>query len=440
MNGHFPGPKARIWGTRLAKAGAAVLVIILIGGGTAARASTAHGFLINNMKQILLAMRAYEENMGSLPTDIHDKDGKPLLSWRVALLPFIEQDQLYLRFNLKEPWDSENNRRLITQICRTYSSPFSGSQGGKTPFVFSPFREGPIRLVEMDEANEVIWTKPADLKYDPDNPTTGLNLRWKGRGQLSGFFAGMADDTVRFVYKDADIENLRGLFEAADPALPDVTLPWHTILRDRPYRSAAWIALFFCVIAVVGAVLLCVRKLLGKPLSPGEWLWLIFGANQLVFALVFISFYQIKFLPLAHSKKDEDVYYWLLPRIAGALASLVALNVNWGQSSLGWRAFWLFSAFLWVYATLEALGVLQDMPREYSLFTGSAPFVMLVTGWTAAFLTLRSSQTNSIRGRWLAHWAGIALVLSPFFSLCFFAAFHNVEMPPAFHSLYRIRE
>src|SRR5262249_54155708 len=73
----------------------------------------------NNLKQIALAMHNYNDAYnGKLPAHaIYSKDGKkPLLSWRVAILPFIEQDNLYQQFHLDEPWDSEHNKKLIPML------------------------------------------------------------------------------------------------------------------------------------------------------------------------------------------------------------------------------------------------------------------------------------------------------------------------------------
>src|SRR5205814_6093315 len=67
----------------------------------------------NNLKQLMLAMHNYHDVYGRFPADIRDKDGKPLLSWRVHILPFIEQVNLYKQFRLDEPWDSEHNKKLI---------------------------------------------------------------------------------------------------------------------------------------------------------------------------------------------------------------------------------------------------------------------------------------------------------------------------------------
>jgi hypothetical protein len=75
---------------------------------------------LNNLKLILLAFHNYHDAYGYFPADIRGKDGKPLLSWRVAILPFIEQDALYRAFKLDEPWDSEHNLKLLAQMPNVY--------------------------------------------------------------------------------------------------------------------------------------------------------------------------------------------------------------------------------------------------------------------------------------------------------------------------------
>src|SRR5207244_13088094 len=68
----------------------------------------------NKLKQIGLAFLNYEGVNGHFPTAAsHDNNGKALLSWRVALLPYLEADALYREFKLEEPWDSEHNKKLL---------------------------------------------------------------------------------------------------------------------------------------------------------------------------------------------------------------------------------------------------------------------------------------------------------------------------------------
>lgn len=71
----------------------------------------------NNLKQIGLALLNYEQTYGSLPPAyIADKDGKPIHSWRVLLLPFLEQDEIYAQYDFNQPWDSPHNSKLAKSM------------------------------------------------------------------------------------------------------------------------------------------------------------------------------------------------------------------------------------------------------------------------------------------------------------------------------------
>ncbi len=119
---------------------------------------------MNNMKQIALAMHNYHDVYGRLPAPaIMDKDGKPLLSWRVAILPFIEQDNLYKQFKLDEPWDSEHNKKLLVQMPGIYAPVKAAT---KEPFatfyqVFTgkaAFCDGSVHALPKNmDANKLRW-------------------------------------------------------------------------------------------------------------------------------------------------------------------------------------------------------------------------------------------------------------------------------------------
>ncbi|HMC89933.1 MAG TPA: DUF1559 domain-containing protein, partial [Gemmataceae bacterium] len=71
----------------------------------------------NNLKQLGLALHNYHDTYGRFPAVANfDKDGKPLLSWRVHLLPFLDEGQLYREFHLNEPWDSAHNKKLVSRL------------------------------------------------------------------------------------------------------------------------------------------------------------------------------------------------------------------------------------------------------------------------------------------------------------------------------------
>src|SRR5262249_46508298 len=81
-----------------------------IDGGDGRELAKARRQSINNLKEIALAMHNRHDTYGFLPASaIYSKNGKPLLSWRVELLPFLDQQELYRQFHLDEPWDSEHN-------------------------------------------------------------------------------------------------------------------------------------------------------------------------------------------------------------------------------------------------------------------------------------------------------------------------------------------
>ena len=182
----------------------------------------------NDLRQIATAMFMYAEgHQQRLPAPaIQDAQGKPLLSWRVALLPYLGQDSLYKQFHLDEPWDSAHNRTLIGQMPAFYRSPGSKlSDKGLTNFflplgkntVFPPGKEGRslkevgtnprIAVVEVDDQHAVVWTKPADLAFDPDKPLTGL-----GGLYGNGFNAAFSDGHVEFVSGATDAKAIREQF------------------------------------------------------------------------------------------------------------------------------------------------------------------------------------------------------------------------------------
>jgi prepilin-type processing-associated H-X9-DG protein len=167
----------------------------------------------NNLKQIGLAFHNYHDQHGALPpAAVYDKDGKALLSWRVLILPYIEQDALYKEFRLNEPWDSEHNKKLIAKIPPiyvtrlakpsavggTFYQGFLGKMAafeGKRGLRFVEFTDGLSNTIMVAEsAVDVPWTKPADLPFDPDGKLPKLGGLFEG-----GFNTLFCDGSVRFL-------------------------------------------------------------------------------------------------------------------------------------------------------------------------------------------------------------------------------------------------
>jgi prepilin-type processing-associated H-X9-DG protein len=172
----------------------------------------------NNLKQLGVAMHSYHDATGRFPPPAGgwpQVGGRPVgrLSWRVQLLPHIEQAPLYNQFKLDEPWDSEHNKALIPKMPKVYASPRAPAEPGKTYYkVFvgggaifdrdpntpaSIFRitDGTSNTIMIAEGGDpVVWTKPDDFEFDPKKPLPKLALPG-----TPGINVAMADGSVRYI-------------------------------------------------------------------------------------------------------------------------------------------------------------------------------------------------------------------------------------------------
>lgn len=162
---------------------------------------------LNNLKQIALAMLNYQDAYNAFPpAAVVNKAGKPMLSWRVMILPFLEQNELYKEFRLDEPWDSEHNKKLISKMPKTYAIPDDTlAKAGETRYrvfvgngaAFDYIRGAKIAeitdgtsntIMVVTAADAVPWTKPDELAFDPD----------KDPGKLLGMVDGQAYQVAMF--------------------------------------------------------------------------------------------------------------------------------------------------------------------------------------------------------------------------------------------------
>src|SRR5262249_4002475 len=77
----------------------------------------------NNLKQVMLALQSYHDSYGQFPPPVIREPGKPPRSWRVEVLPFIEQNNLYQVWRKDLPFDSPENRALWGSMPATYALP-----------------------------------------------------------------------------------------------------------------------------------------------------------------------------------------------------------------------------------------------------------------------------------------------------------------------------
>jgi hypothetical protein len=186
--------------------------------------------MMNDLRQVGMAVLYCQNTGGSFPAAaICDASGKPLLSWRVALLPYLEAQSLYQQFHLDEPWDSEHNKRLIQSMPDVYRSK-DDPEDGKTRFVAlvgengiftgkpkgTTAKEVPdgvsntIIVVEANPDRRVPWTKPEDISFDPQRPLAGL-----GEACRHKFLVLTADGAVHTMSKDVSPETFRAMQTAS---------------------------------------------------------------------------------------------------------------------------------------------------------------------------------------------------------------------------------
>jgi prepilin-type processing-associated H-X9-DG protein len=156
--------------------------------------STRKAACMNNLKQIALALHNYHSAYQSFPPAVLvDRSRKPLLSWRVAILPYLGQPMLYSRFNLNEPWDSPNNSQLLREMPAVFACPDDPTSGRfKTPFqaivgkgtiftgpkpvAMNSILDGTSNTIMVGESDmSVPWSAPQDLSFDLSIPRSGLS-------------------------------------------------------------------------------------------------------------------------------------------------------------------------------------------------------------------------------------------------------------------------
>lgn len=222
----------------------------------AARTSAGRMQSMNNFKQVGLALHNYHDVHGRLPPQaIRSKEGRALLSWRVAILPYLDAEELYKQFHLDEPWDSAHNKRLIEKMPAVFASPHLGDErirGGLTSYL-APLTQRPpanpppgpykakgarasakremvfdrlggsklqditdgtsntVLVVEANPKAATEWTRPDDLVIDDSDMTKDL------RGQPDeGFCTLFGDGSARFLKVSLESEILLRLFQMND--------------------------------------------------------------------------------------------------------------------------------------------------------------------------------------------------------------------------------
>jgi Protein of unknown function (DUF1559) len=210
----------------------------------------------NNLDEIFQAIIAYEAANRTLPHNSYDDQGRPLLSWRVHLLPFMREAELYNKFRLNEPWDSPNNRQLLDDMPEVFHVSTGPNPRGRQTYyrgfchagsIFEKPRDGKpaprfsraagipdgltITIMVVEAGEPIEWTRPDDLDWPTGSPRPSLG---GVNPKRTIFLALMADGTVKRIRRDVNDNTLRQLIDRRDgtPIPPGWEQPGRRPIED----------------------------------------------------------------------------------------------------------------------------------------------------------------------------------------------------------------
>lgn len=215
--------------------GIGILIALLLPAVSSSRDAARRMQCSNNMKQIALAMLNYESTNGTFPPAYTvDENGLPMHSWRVLILPYLEQRHLYEQIALDEPWDSPANRQFHDVMIDIYGCPASVDEASDTNYMvlvgdetlFPPdgksLAAGDVRdgmsntILVVEVANTgVHWMEPTDLQFD--NMAFAPN---SGRDEPASEHRGLvnvalADGSVHAIHDDVNPQSLKAMSTAS---------------------------------------------------------------------------------------------------------------------------------------------------------------------------------------------------------------------------------
>jgi prepilin-type processing-associated H-X9-DG protein len=211
---------------------------------------------IVNLKMISLAMHNFHSTYDRFPPAvIYGPDGKPWHSWRVLLLPFLEQAPLYNSYDFSQPWDSPKNKALVDQMPAVYRDPINGDEnqsftnygalvapnaiftpdGGKQvdPKLLPLGKDGiglrditdgtsnTLTFAPVEPGRKIPWTKPEDIDAgpafagfgQPNGIAAPFTFLGPGGGKAAPF--AFADGSVRMIAASINPNVLSALFSRA---------------------------------------------------------------------------------------------------------------------------------------------------------------------------------------------------------------------------------
>lgn len=182
-----------------------------------------------------MAVANYHAAFGSFPPAyVADENGKPMHSWRVLILPFLEQQQLYNAYNFAEPWNGPNNRKLASRIGSIYlraglepdqmhTTSFVAVVGpqtawpGSKPARYEDLRDGSgstLLVVEVPDG-QFLWMEPKDLDFGQMSFRINYGSKRGLGSRLGGARVAFADGHVRWLSDDFNPDMLKAMLTAS---------------------------------------------------------------------------------------------------------------------------------------------------------------------------------------------------------------------------------
>ena len=219
-----------------AKAQVNAIVGLLVPALGSARQAAQRAQQMNNIKQIMLAMHNYESSYGHFPAAVViDSESGAKRSWRVELLPYVDNVELYQQYRKDQPWDSEANKAVLARMPDVFRHPtipegttnasifFAVGKGlvfekdDKDGTKFSEITDGTSNTVAVVEAKrDIPWTKPDDIEFDLSGdklPDLGI--------VPEGWIVGICDGSVKFISRDIDVDLWKKLLTRAGGEIVD---------------------------------------------------------------------------------------------------------------------------------------------------------------------------------------------------------------------------
>ena len=190
----------------------------------------------NLIRQLVLSFHNYHDINGKFPPPFTvDADGKPLHSWRILVLPYLEQNELYKQIRLDEPWDSEHNKQFHdkmpwvfkcstntlgnpqrdTVYCMVVGKDMIGVPDGKGIRVVQITDGTSNTMLIAERKTPVCWMEPVDILQE--HAYLGVNKHEFGIGSehSGGANTGFADGSSRFIKDDIDLKILKAILTKA---------------------------------------------------------------------------------------------------------------------------------------------------------------------------------------------------------------------------------